>query len=916
MIALRFWTAVFGCTGVKGLRIVDASIFPRIPGYLIAASIFMVSEKAADTLLEDAISVVYPARFEAVEAAAIRWRRRIARLADFRDDGGDRDEVGINETRLPRDTVGLALSGGGIRSSTFALGVLQALAERDRLRAVDILSTVSGGGFIGSFLGRLFTRQPINYTPDPVGRVQETLRSPASAPLSWLRRHANYAFFTGTSDYWQVAAIAWRNLFTVYLVVGALLFAMLGMLAWLPTIITPAPQSLQGPPWLTVFSWWWLPVIALGLGVLPATFAYWLVPKAGSEEALGTQSYRRYPLFSLLAWLVLLLAAVMVMKLPDGWPYGVAVILVLFFSWLWREAVGVFAERVASFGIILKPTQNQFSAIIGNRLNRGLGKAVAIFAGLLAWVVIDTCAVVLRQPDITKELVAGAVTFAGGAIPLLRWIVTRATQEASAGTALASRFTRMATLLGIPMIIFLILMIDVLAHRLMQAHPGWSWGFTAIGLAILFSLATGRAFDFLNFSSLRATVAARLARIFLGASNEERIHSAPDNPSRDIDLVHPKDDMPFHEYHPEEHGGPLHFINVCLNETVDFASGREVRDRNGLSMCVTPHGVGVGLRYFAQWTAPDVLFPRWQKFRRWREGLDLDDYKPVAERSLTALKALPISSDPNAFHVLQTKVSTSAPVENLSLGAWTSISGAAFTTGTGRGARLTLSLFLGLTNVRLGYWWDSGILFEERPGNYLRSMSLPRKLFEMQSMLVSEWRSRFQGPSQRFWYLSDGGHFEVTGLYELLRRRVPFMIVSDVGEDPDYQWAHITLLTQQVREDFGAEIEWLDPATQSLQMPPWILNWIDTTRLGTLASIRREGQNHAALARVTYPDQRESWILLLKPSLSPNLTQDILNHAATNPKFPQQPTFDQVFDNVQWENYRVLGQQITRQVLR
>jgi predicted acylesterase/phospholipase RssA len=48
--------------------------------------------------------------------------------------------------------LGLAFSGGGIRSATFNLGVLQALAENDLLKYVDYLSTVSGGGYIGSWL--------------------------------------------------------------------------------------------------------------------------------------------------------------------------------------------------------------------------------------------------------------------------------------------------------------------------------------------------------------------------------------------------------------------------------------------------------------------------------------------------------------------------------------------------------------------------------------------------------------------------------------------------------------------------------------------------------------------------------------------------------------------------------------------
>jgi hypothetical protein len=58
----------------------------------------------------------------------------------------------------PDDLTGLALSGGGIRSATFALGVLQALAHHDLLRRFDYLSTVSGGGYIGTSLTWLTSR--------------------------------------------------------------------------------------------------------------------------------------------------------------------------------------------------------------------------------------------------------------------------------------------------------------------------------------------------------------------------------------------------------------------------------------------------------------------------------------------------------------------------------------------------------------------------------------------------------------------------------------------------------------------------------------------------------------------------------------------------------------------------------------
>src|ERR1051325_3016648 len=51
----------------------------------------------------------------------------------------------------PIDRVGLAFSGGGIRSATFNLGVLKALQDLHVLKRVDYLSTVSGGGYIGAW---------------------------------------------------------------------------------------------------------------------------------------------------------------------------------------------------------------------------------------------------------------------------------------------------------------------------------------------------------------------------------------------------------------------------------------------------------------------------------------------------------------------------------------------------------------------------------------------------------------------------------------------------------------------------------------------------------------------------------------------------------------------------------------------
>src|SRR5258708_21049135 len=87
--------------------------------------------------------VSFPPALQEVEARFIQTRRRVA-------------ATGENAAGFPSAPVGLALSGGGIRSATFNLGVLQALAKARLLRVPDYLSTVSGGGYVCGVLGLFF----------------------------------------------------------------------------------------------------------------------------------------------------------------------------------------------------------------------------------------------------------------------------------------------------------------------------------------------------------------------------------------------------------------------------------------------------------------------------------------------------------------------------------------------------------------------------------------------------------------------------------------------------------------------------------------------------------------------------------------------------------------------------------------
>lgn len=893
----------FRVHGVSGLRVVDASVFPRIPGYFIVAATFMLGEKAADTLLADFPQ--YPQELEAAEARAVAARRAAARCAS-----ADHPE------RLPADTVGLALSGGGIRSGTFSLGVLQALAAKDKLRGIDILSTVSGGGYAGGFLGRLFATLERNEGMDRVGHVQERLADSGSSEIRWLRKHADYVAPHGSADWRINLGIFWRNLLAVYLCVAALILALFGALRWVSDaqweqLAVPTQERFPASPF------WWIPLAILGLGVVPGSLSFWLTP--------GGATTRRYPVFPLLAWLVLLAGAVAAFIWPPARPWAALAIALLVLAWVWQE--------VARLHIPPEAPPQARSVIVRSRITRGVGGTLIAFLVVSAWVAVDGLAWRVARSEFMPIV---AVTMGGLAVALpairqaLDWLVSRGEKGRNPRWQILGRNT-LAALVAFPLAGFLLFGIDVLAHAAFEAST-WLGQFVVV-LAVAFSLVVGRAFDVLNRSSLQSAYAERVARTFLGATNPDRTHPTRPDASADVQFAHPRDDIDFDAYHPERMGGPLHLINVCVNETVDAGSGRDLHEDKGLPMCVGPLGISVGRRFHALWE--DAAAAHKDMGSHLRDLLEGPDESMTTRR--VALRALPAAPDPNAFHVFGRKDRKAALAEPLRLSQWLAISAAAYTTGLGRGSSFPLALLLGLFNVRLGYWWDSGIRAGNRPGRYPpgivdRIRALPSALFRTQSKLLAEWRGRFGGPSARHWYLTDGGHFEVSGLYELVRRRLPLMIAVDAGEDPEFKFEDLALLTRQARMDFGAEFHWIDPtplrqagrkgwdafdyAGGMLATPALIKQWFRPDAIGARPEIARTGAYAAALARITYSDApgRESWLLLIKASAAGELPLDIQSYAAENEKFPHESTFDQFFSNAQWESYRSLGQTLASRI--
>src|SRR5271168_2515094 len=144
----------------------------------------------------------------------------------------------------------LCLSGGGIRSATFNLGVIQGLAKIGLLGKFDYLSSVSGGGYIAAWLRTWMSRANVAGVVKALGNPAEPRNplAPEPTPVVNLREYSNYitphlGLFSG--DTWAAAGIVVRNLLLNWLVLVPLLTAIIGIPLLFRLIVhgTGVPES-------------------------------------------------------------------------------------------------------------------------------------------------------------------------------------------------------------------------------------------------------------------------------------------------------------------------------------------------------------------------------------------------------------------------------------------------------------------------------------------------------------------------------------------------------------------------------------------------------------------------------------------------------------------------------------------------
>ena len=163
--------------------------------------------------------------------------------------------------------------------------------------------------------------------------------------------------------------------------------------------------------------------------------------------------------------------------------------------------------------------------------------------------------------------------------------------------------------------------------------------------------------------------------------------------------------------------------------------------------------------------------------------------------------------------------------------------------------------------------------------NPKRTVGPPYLFFEMISRM-----------HEKTWHvnLTDGAHVEGLGLYELIRRRCRFVIVTDATWDDAHHFAALANAIRLVRIDMGIHIR-LD-----------------------VDQIKASGDGvRAALGKIDYGDGQFGTILFLKSSLSGNENPYVQSYKAKNDDFPHESTGDQFFDETQFEAYRALGYHIT-----
>ncbi|MBF0555844.1 MAG: hypothetical protein HQK96_15060 [Nitrospirae bacterium] len=227
------------------------------------------------------------------------------------------------------------------------------------------------------------------------------------------------------------------------------------------------------------------------------------------------------------------------------------------------------------------------------------------------------------------------------------------------------------------------------------------------------------------------------------------------------------------------------------------------------------------------------------------------------------------------------------------LGTAMAISGAAASPNMGYYSSPLVSFLMAVFNVRLGYWLGNPSMEEEwkTDGPRCTIWTLIKEMFGATTC------------ANKYIYLSDGGHFENFGLYQMVFRRCRTIIVCDASADPDYHFDDVANAVRKIRIDLGVPIEFIDKEIDDIKAKQ---------RKGKDIKISK---SHCAFATINYDavdgaSAKRGVLIYIKASLTGDEPPDVLNYAEEHEDFPHDTTANQFFTEPTFESYRKLGEHI------
>lgn len=805
---------------------------------------------------------------------------------------------------LPHQRMALCLSGGGIRSATFGLGVIQGLAKLKLLERFDYLSTVSGGGYIGSW----FSAWIRNHLQGLAGVVEELRRDPPSPQqvepesIVYLRAYSNYLsprLGLLSADSWTLVGTYLRNLILNWLVFLPFLLALLAIPHLYRALLDVEPTSgIVGA------------LTALGTLLLFMSLTYMHLCRPSLWKLRSSPGWKGFESQSAFLSLCLtpLLAGVTCLTMVWQWQrpleHTLEGLTVFGLSSLTTLALGASSLHTAAWVlaalILRRPWADMWrylelqTIILSGALGGGLLwltlKKVATFSSYSIYEDWYTCGAV---PAFLSLFLLAATLFVGIAsrftgdgdrewwgrsgswvlIGTVSWM--GASSIAIFGPWLVWKLPGWIASAGGVTGLFTLLF-GFSAKTAAMPSDGESVWWKQLGMKcyllllapltvilILVALATGNTailgratpFEVTEFIvgmalfSVLMSYFVNINKFSLHAMYRNRLIRAYLGASRGARRTpNPftgfdvNDNFQMYELASEGKPiqKPLHVVNMALN--LVHGGNLAWQQRKAQSFTVSPlHSGSASAKPF---------------------------YRPTKN----------YGKNP-------------AVGQAITIGTALAISGAAASPNMGYHSSPAVTFLLALFNIRLGWWLGN----PGEAGQTTYTRSCPE--FALGPLLTEAFG--LTDDEKRYIYLSDGGHFENLALYEMIRRRCHVIIVSDAGCDQQSGFSDLGNAIRKIRIDLGIEIE------------------LDVEKVR-----RKEGtsksERHHAIGTIRYdlvdPNAPKGILLYLKPTLTGQEPVDILEYANYHKDFPHESTGDQFFDESQFESYRKLGAHIIDEV--